>query len=271
LKFAEGWLDEAIEIDYSHKSMDRQGRKITHICLHGTAGGASAQAIGKYFQTDSVQASAHFVIGQDGVIVQGVECTFAAWANGLLTAGHAPYLPDNVNPNLYTVSIEHVKSSTDNSDALTQIQAQKSFELMQCICNTYGVPKQAGDANGGIITHADIDPVNRSRCPGPYPWDQLWAFLNSGGSVPRYREQAALDTWNSTAFLFEGVALGYGTGIAKAWRDLYVKEHKLMPPPTTREFRSVDWDGNSITVQFFGSTRCEWKNAQAHWYSAGPK
>src|SRR2546429_1041906 len=131
MKFdANGWLDEAIEIDYLNKSMDRQGHKITHIVNHGTAGGTSAQAIAQYFATSAVDASAHFVIGQDGAIVQGVPLSLAAWGNGIITAGHASYIREDVNPNLYTVSIEHVKPSTDNSDALTPIQAQKSFELI---------------------------------------------------------------------------------------------------------------------------------------------
>src|SRR5437660_10481344 len=115
MKFdANGWLDEAIEIDYLTKSMDRQGHRITHIVNHGTAGGSSARDVANYFATSDVPASAHFVIGADGTIVQGIPVTNAAWGNGIITAGHAPWLREDVNPNLYTVSIEHVKPSTDN-------------------------------------------------------------------------------------------------------------------------------------------------------------
>jgi hypothetical protein len=178
-----GWLDEAVEIDYLNKSMDRQGYAIKYIVLHGTAGGSSAQAIGEYFRDSDVDASAHFVIGQDGTIVQGVNVLAAAWGNGVLTAGHASYFSENINPNLLTVSIEHVKPSTDNSDQLTTIQAQKSFELIQCLCDTYNIPKHAGDASGGVISHADIDPINRSRCPGPYDWNGLWQYLAQGDSM----------------------------------------------------------------------------------------
>ncbi len=265
MKFdANGWLDEAVEIDYLNKSMDRQGHNITHICLHGTAGGSSAQGIAAFFRDSNIASSAHLIIGQDGTIVQGVPLSLAAWGNGFLSSGHASYLPDNVNPNFYTVSIEHVKPSTDNSDALTDIQAQKSFELVQCICDTYHIPKRAGDANGGIIKHADVDPVNKARCPGPYPWDQLWAFLQ------KYREQAAQDTWNSTASIFGGKPLPYDTGIALSWRNIYVNKPANMPPPTTPEFQSVDWNGNSVTVQLFGTLRCEWDaNAQPHWFNTG--
>jgi hypothetical protein len=97
--------------------------------------------------------------------------------------------------------------------------------------------------------------------------DAVYATFPKGPSP--MIEQAAQDTWNSTAFLFGGTPLDYNTGIAKAWRDIYVNQRMLMPPPTTREFRSVDWNGNSIIVQFFGSTRCEWINGQALWHRAG--
>ena len=82
-------------------------------------------------------------------------------------------------------------------------------------------------------------------------------------------EQAAHDTWNSTAHLFGGKPLAYDTGIALSWRDIYVNQQKLMPPPTTQEFKSVDWYGNPIVVQFFGTVRCEWDGKAAHWYKTG--
>jgi hypothetical protein len=82
--------------------------------------------------------------------------------------------------------------------------------------------------------------------------------------------QAAQDTWNSTAFLFGGQPLPYSTGIAGSWQQLYVQKQKNMPPPTTREFDSVDWQGNSVTVQFFGILRCEWNKATntPAWFNA---
>lgn len=83
-------------------------------------------------------------------------------------------------------------------------------------------------------------------------------------------EQSAQDTWNSTGFLFGG-PLPYNTGIANSWRDLYMNQQTVMPPPSTREFQSVDWSGNPIIVQIFASTRCEWniKNARATWLPTG--
>ncbi|MBO0791094.1 MAG: hypothetical protein J2P36_09105, partial [Ktedonobacteraceae bacterium] len=51
------------------------------------------------------------------------------------------------------------------------------------ICARWGIPARKADAHGGITGHYSIDPVNRARCPGPYPWDELFAFLQDGGDA----------------------------------------------------------------------------------------
>ena len=101
------------------------------------------------------------------------------------------------------------------------------------------------------------------------------AFPKQSGTAPTPTPnpniiKAAQSTWYSTAHLFGGVPLDYTTGIAQAWQNEYVNNLHNMPPPTTHEFASVDWNGNPITVQYFGSTRCEWDaSGQPHWYSTG--
>lgn len=180
-----GWLDMAVEVDVLENTFDRAGYKPKFIVLHGTAGGTDAVAIANYMKStvgSNNPVSTHFVIGRDGTIAQCVPISLAAFGNGIIEQGHASYILDNVNPNLYTISIEHAKPSTDNSDVLTSAQATSSFQLLECLCDTYGIPKQSGDANGGIIRHADIEPINRARCPGPYPYPDLWAFFRNGGS-----------------------------------------------------------------------------------------
>lgn len=216
----EGWLDEAIEINCMHKSMSRAGYRATHIVQHGTAGGSSAENIANYFKTSDVQASTHFVIGKDGHIVQCISCDAAAFGNGVLNSPRLPF-PANVNPNLYTISIEHVKQATDNSDVITPAQAQASFRLTQILCQTYDIPAREGDAQGGIISHADLDSINRSRCPGPYPWDQLWAFLKGEKKmldlndpiVRRYFSDAGNGRWRckNGVILFGAILTFYRT------------------------------------------------------------
>jgi N-acetyl-anhydromuramyl-L-alanine amidase AmpD len=197
---SEGWIDSAKEGHYQHKSMSRGGFSANMIVIHGTAGGQSAEAIDSYFSQPNIQASAHFIIGQDGTIIQGVPTTRAAWANGGLSVGHADFLPKNVNPNLYTISIEHVKSATDNGVPLSEAQEIASFQLIECLCEALAIPKQlASDSNGGYLSHAMIDPVNRSRCPGLFPWSRLYSYLNRNkerDNMPKYGPGVGdFDTW----------------------------------------------------------------------------
>jgi len=276
MKVINGWLDIALDGHYGAKSSPRAGTRPKYLVMHATAGCSSAVAIDHFFTNgldasgQPVQASSHIIIDQAGVIIQGVSFEMAAWANCCTSAGHVPYLADGDTHNQETISIEHVKEHTDNSDALTPIQTEQSFAVAAAICDAYAIPKRAGDGSGGIIAHADIDPVNRSRCPGPYPWEALWAYLK--GSPPpapsnTFMEQAAAETWGSTAHLFGGTPPPYTTGIAASWRQHYLNGRN-MPPPLTPEFPSVNWNGGRIVVQHFAGEihRCEW-DGRPHWYT----
>lgn len=182
MQIVDGWLDTATEINCMHKSMSRSGYRPSHIVVHGTAGGSSAQNIGYYFRDSTVQASTHFVIGRDGVIVQCVSCDVAAWGNGLLLNPRIAGLPDG-NGNLWTISIELVKPSTNNSDIPTDAQYIALIELVSLLCATYGIAKRYGDGKSGIIAHGDLDSVNRSGCPGTFDWARLITGIQGDADV----------------------------------------------------------------------------------------
>lgn len=171
----------------------RSGHVPKWIIVHGTAGFETAQEVATYFASTMIttdqRVSAHYVVGQDGTIIQCVQESAAAWANGGVTGPsgvsgdgihHDSWWDNESNPNLVTISIEHVKPSTDNSDQLTQAQQAASFALITGICARWNIPRRFADASGGITGHYSMDPVNKSRCPGPYPWAALWAYLQQG-------------------------------------------------------------------------------------------
>lgn len=85
------------------------------------------------------------------------------------------------NPNSVTFSIEHCKPDSANASSLTDAQKRASFALIAYLCDKYNIPKRWADANGGLTGHFSMDPVDRSRCPGNYPWDELFAYLNQEG------------------------------------------------------------------------------------------
>lgn len=167
--------DLAIQADGTKNWFSGHDKRRKWLILHGTAGFTTAKQLGDYFKT--VDKSVHYGIGQDGEIRQFVDEANSAWGNAPTEAGCDAWWNQFANPNYVTFSIEHVKPHSDNSDVLTPAQQAASFALIKAICQRNGIPMRAADANGGITGHFSIEPQSRARCPGPYPWDALWAYL----------------------------------------------------------------------------------------------
>jgi N-acetylmuramoyl-L-alanine amidase len=183
MKVVAGWVDEAVEDDrFVEKSWDRGGHKLKYITLHKTAGFRKKEECADYFAQDGVQSSANFIIDPDGTFLQGIPTSLGPWANAPLGAKHADFLTE-INPNLECIAIEHIDPAEDNSTPLTDAAKDTSFRLIKCLCDAHGIPARRGDAAGGVIDHRDIDQVNRARCPGNYPHDELWAYLKGGDTV----------------------------------------------------------------------------------------
>lgn len=164
----------------NHRWIGRDGQRASWIVIHGTAGGSSAREVAGWFVNNSPPTSVHYVVGRDGAVVQCVHESDSAWGNGVLSNGHASWWKNNINPNLQTISIEHVKSDPHNAQGLTAEQQAASFALIAYLCAKWQIPARPGDAAGGIVGHNSIDPVNRADCPGTYPWAELYTYLGSG-------------------------------------------------------------------------------------------
>lgn len=126
-------------------------------------------------------SSAHFGVGKDGSIHQYVSIDRMAWANGVPREQYdqatAPVVKDmNVNPNLYSVSIEHEGYDGE----LTEAQFASSVWLHRYI-RQYIREKWGRDFpldRYHVIGHYQINPVSKPNCPGPrFPWERLYAAL----------------------------------------------------------------------------------------------
>lgn len=185
-------------ISAAYYTIGRPLGKPRWIFIHGTASGTgyTAQETARDFGSPGWQAnrhaSTHYVIGYNGDIVQCVGEEHTAWGNGIISGppGRAPIGGGDPHAahdawwdttakrsvNEYSISIEHSKSQ-DNSSELSPEQEAASFKLINDICNRWGIPRHYGDASGGIIGHYSVDPINRSFCPGTYPWQRLFTYL----------------------------------------------------------------------------------------------
>jgi hypothetical protein len=183
------------------------GHTRSWLVIHKTAGFHTAQEVAQYFQAGAPQAggmlaktSVHYVIGLDGTIVQCVREADGAGGNGSLETGHDAFWPTDINLNLVTFSIEHVDPTTDNSTPIPDAQKQASFQLIHDLCQRQQIPMKPADVNGGIAGHFSIDPQSRARCPGNYPWNELWAYLKGKEEVYHFLSLDEQSTWFTDAF-----------------------------------------------------------------------
>lgn len=238
--------------------------KKSFLILHGTAGGSSALSIAQYFQSTegtSNPVSSNYIVDQAGIVAQTVLEKDGAYAQGVVN--NSNWLG---NPNNYCLSIEHVKSSTDNSEPLTSPQQAASFALIKDICVRNNIGMHDADNSTGITGHFSIDPVNRARCPGTFPWNELWTYLK-GGNTPMQPTSAEIFAANKRWGSLTNTPKG--TGIYKSWLSHYISG-VFHGPPLSKEYPSKDWAGNPIIVQEFTYGWCEW-NGTANWYGPNGK
>src|SRR5258708_6791140 len=159
------------------------------LVIHKTASGGSAEDVANFFINDPARASSHFIIGQDGEIVQCVHLVDGAGANCCVETGYDPYwntlLQQFGNLNRCTISIEHCDPSSSNDTPLTAAQKASSFKLIKWLVDQYGF-NITPDGHGQMVDikgHNTIDPINRARCPGNYPWSELHTYLQGGGTM----------------------------------------------------------------------------------------
>lgn len=156
------------------------------IVNHITAG--SLSSVDNWFTSkNNDRASAHFCVGRKGEIHQYVPIEERAWHAGLAkgagkfaTAELVQWYP-NVNPNAYTVGIEHEGYEDNGLDGtLTEEQFWASVWLHKYI-QLYVIEKFGNTIEFDkkhVIGHFQVDPRRKPNCPGPnFPWERLYNEL----------------------------------------------------------------------------------------------
>lgn len=136
---------------------ERKGFKPEIIVVHISAG--SLSSMDSWFANPLSNASAHYGIGRDGVTIhQYVEEDKAAWANGAVSNPTFKLYKPNVNPNLYSISIEN-----EGQDLMLAPAEQLNLlcELIKDICKRHNIPMDRDH----IIGHYEINALNRPNCP----------------------------------------------------------------------------------------------------------
>lgn len=154
---------------------DPKGYKMIAIVDHIMAG--TLIGTDSWFANPVSKASSHFGVGKNGEIHQYVDLRYPAWANGVPNKPDWPLLKSGVNPNYYTISIEH---EGESGDVMPEAQYQATLALHRWLIETLGIPV----TRDNIIGHYRIDSVNKSNCPGSgFPWERLFMDLKGESDV----------------------------------------------------------------------------------------
>ena len=191
-------------------------RTIDEIVIHITDGGSRLSGTVGWFQNPEARVSAHYVIGQDGEVVQMVRHQDVAW--------HAN------SANGRSIGIEHVA----NTRGLVPTEAQyaASAALVQWLCGQFGLPIDRTH----VLGHSEADPRTTHRgCPNAvWDWDGYMArFTVSGESAA---DAGVPDAPIDGSAISQGLALrppsragavAMGQQIDVHWDDV-----ELVPQPT---------------------------------------
>jgi N-acetylmuramoyl-L-alanine amidase len=169
---------------YPRGAHGRQGQRPLALVIHVAEG--SLSAVDAYFQDrapggdPSRAVSAQFCVGQAGELHQYVGSVDASWGAGELDPGYKlpPGAPAGVNPNLWTISIEHAGWS---NGFWTAEQLAMSLRLQDYLCAYWRITPSLDT----IIPHAQLAPINRANCPGAnYPMTAMINVLRSIRGLP---------------------------------------------------------------------------------------
>ncbi len=162
--------------------------------------------------------SAHLFVNKDGSVKQFVSVNDSAWANGLSYISPGKWLsPEGnkvrprwaglrppVNPNWYTVSMEH---QGNPGDAWTGPMFATTVAVMKWLAPLKGVAWWVPGIN--LVGHSDISPIDRPNCPGPHCNMQALALAANARRMVAITDAPIYEvpTINPTRVALHGAAL----------------------------------------------------------------
>ena len=132
-------------------------RKPNYVILHHTAQDSLQQTINTFTKTKT-QVSAHYVIAEDGKVVQMLNDYLRAWHAGNSSWGK------NTDLNSCSIGIELDNNGTE---PFSELQINSLLALLTKLKKDYNIPQQ------NFIGHADIAPSRKKDPSALFPWKTL--------------------------------------------------------------------------------------------------
>jgi N-acetyl-anhydromuramyl-L-alanine amidase AmpD/V8-like Glu-specific endopeptidase len=181
-----------------------QPRTIQRLVIHITDGPTTRSAVNTFI-SPAARVSAHYLVGQDGEVVQFVAENDIAWhANGA---------------NSDSIGIEHVAiqrggvtyGSTHFPEMFpTDVQYEASAALVSYLCDKYGIPADRAH----VLGHAEADTrTTHTSCPSGanWDWDYFMTMVQNRISVPHTQGLQGDGIRRVAAARSTGLALSTGT------------------------------------------------------------
>ena len=132
-------------------------RKPNFVIIHHTAQDSLQQTIKTFTKTET-QVSSHYVISDDGKVVQML--------NGYLRAWHAGNGSWGKNTDINSTSIG-IELDNNGSEVFSELQINSLLALLTKLKKDYNIPTQ------NIIGHSDIAPTRKKDPSALFPWKIL--------------------------------------------------------------------------------------------------
>lgn len=142
-------------------------RTIRRIVIHITDGNRSINGPISWFRNPEARVSAHYIVGQDGEVVQMVRHDDVAWHAG--------------SANGDSIGIEHVASRRRDIFP-TDDEYCASAALVRWLCRQYGLPLDRDH----IVGHREADTrTTHTGCPdSAWDWERYMSLVTSADALP---------------------------------------------------------------------------------------
>jgi N-acetyl-anhydromuramyl-L-alanine amidase AmpD/V8-like Glu-specific endopeptidase len=149
-------------------------RTINRLVIHITDGWGKIDGTVSWFKDPKAQVSAHYIVGQDGEIVQMVKHNDIAWHASSANGDSIGIEHEARSPHEWDKKLGH----TDPGLMPTQQQYCSSAALVNWLCNQFNLPMDRVH----ILGHSEADPKNpHPDCPnGVWDWDYYMGLVTSG-------------------------------------------------------------------------------------------